>query len=689
MLHQSGLPEPVSYAAAANYPAPPGPGEKAILRREDRHWTIDLGGKLLCLKHTKGMACIAYLLGHPGREVHCLQLCERMEDSAGDPGGWLGLNREELEASGIHIGGLGDAGEMLDEQAKAAYRARLAELREQLDDAREVGNTERAARAEDEIETLKAELARAVGLRGRSRRAASAAERARQRVKKAIQTALEGIGKLDQRLCQTLSRCIRTGTYCCYLPDCESAIDWQGGGGGASSIRSPAYPDSGARIAAIPDSSRPLIGCPERQSFAGRVTELGHLRALIDGGQQGRGAVALICGGPGVGKSRLVLEAANYASARGFGVLTGHCYESEAALEYLAFAEIIESGLCEGPIAEELRCALADNAEELAPITPCLRRLYPGRRPAPNIPPQQSRRDLFQALCDALARVALKLPLVLVLEDLQWAHESTLALLVHLAYRVPHLPIVVIATYRNTDMRMDSALARTLDELHRGGVNPLRLRGLSQSEVEILLRGLSHHELPPRFVKLVFDATNGNPFFVEELYQYLLEGKRIFDSSGNFRTDFELRESDVPESVRLVVGRRLERLGVTGKRVLTAAAVLGRSFSFKLLQTVLGEVDLDDLLTSLEHAQRMDLLVPGCEGPETPLEFSHEIVRRTLLADISPPRRHLIHLRLADAAKKLAHSQWPRVEAAVLDAGPVHEIAMPASAWMSNLLYPE
>ncbi len=138
-----------------------------------------------------------------------------------------------------------------------------------------------------------------------------------------------------------------------------------------------------------------------------------------------------------------------------------------------------------------------------------------------------------------------------------------------------------------------------------------------------------------------------------------------------------------------MVGRRLERLGVTGKRVLTAAAVLGRSFSFKLLQAVLGEVDLDDLLTSLEHAQRMDLLVPAGEGPETPLEFSHEIVRRTLLADISPPRRHLIHLRLADAARKLAHSQWPRVEAAVFDAGPVHEIAMPASAWMPNLLCPE
>ena len=116
-----------------------------------------------------------------------------MDDTAADPGepiGSLSINREELEAAGIHIGGLGDAGEMLDEQAKASYRARLTELREELEDAQEVGNSERAAQAENEIDMLGAELGRAIGLHGRSARRFGA-EQARQRVKKAARTAIE------------------------------------------------------------------------------------------------------------------------------------------------------------------------------------------------------------------------------------------------------------------------------------------------------------------------------------------------------------------------------------------------------------------------------------------------------------------------------------------------------------------
>jgi hypothetical protein len=628
--------------------------ESAFFRREERHWAIEFGGKLFRLKHTKGMACIAHLLRHPWTEFHALQLCETMDDTAAEPGepiGSLSINREELEAAGIHIGGLGDAGEMLDDQAKASYRARLTELREELEDAQEVGNSERAAHAENEIDMLGAELGRAIGLHGRSRRAGSAAERARQRVKKAIRTAIEGIGRLDKGLGEMFSRCIRTGTYCVYVPDSDSEIDWQWGASVRRFGASASYSDSAAElgIQTITDVSRSVIGFSERPSFAGRDGELSRLRALIDSGRQGRGSFALICGGPGVGKTRLAVEAGKYAGACGFSVLTGHCYESEIARPYLPFAEIIEGGLHEASIVDELCSALSDSAAELASITPCLRRLYPGLRPVLDNPPRESRRDLFQALCETLARVARKLPLFLVLEDLQWAHESTLALLVHLAYRVSHLPIVIVGTYRSSDLMMDSALARTLDEVLRSGVNPIRLHGLNEAEVGTLLRGLHQGEVPSQFVKLVFDATGGNPFFVEELYRHLVEGNRVFDSRGNYRADFQLTEADVPESVRLAVGRRLERLGVTGKRVLTAAAVLGRSFTFKLLETLLSDVYLDDLLTSIEHAQRMDLLVANSGAPDAPLEFSQEIVRRTLLADISPPRRQLLHLRVAEA----------------------------------------
>jgi hypothetical protein len=118
---------------------------------------------------------------------------------------------DELQKAGINITGLGDAGEMLDEQAKSAYRRRLSELREELEEAKEFGNTERAEKAEAEIDALTSELSRAVGLGGRDRRAGSASERARQSVTKTIKSVLERIAQSDAAVGEVFSRCIRTG----------------------------------------------------------------------------------------------------------------------------------------------------------------------------------------------------------------------------------------------------------------------------------------------------------------------------------------------------------------------------------------------------------------------------------------------------------------------------------------------
>ena len=134
---------------------------------------------------------------------------------------------EELEKAGIHVASLGDAGEMLDEQAKAAYRRRLAELREELEEAKELGNVERAEQAEEEIDALTKELSRAVGLGGRNRKAASASERARQSITKTIKAVLDRIAQSDAGLGDILSRCIKTGTFCSYQPDPDSPIEWE------------------------------------------------------------------------------------------------------------------------------------------------------------------------------------------------------------------------------------------------------------------------------------------------------------------------------------------------------------------------------------------------------------------------------------------------------------------------------
>src|SRR5580700_1422274 len=206
--------------------------EQAIFRKEGEYWAIGYGKKSFRLKNTKGLGYLAHLLCHPAVEFHVLDLAggvagQREDDETNQLMHGLPRGEQDLEKAGIHIGNLGDAGEMLDEQAKVAYRRRLSELREELEQAKELGKLERAEQAEREIDALTRELSRAVGLGGRSRRAASASERARQSITKSIKSALETIAQSEAPLGELLSRWIKTGNFCSYRPEPDFSIAWE------------------------------------------------------------------------------------------------------------------------------------------------------------------------------------------------------------------------------------------------------------------------------------------------------------------------------------------------------------------------------------------------------------------------------------------------------------------------------
>ncbi len=167
-----------------------------------------------------------------------------------------------------------------------------------------------------------------------------------------------------------------------------------------------------------------------------------------------------------------------------------------------------------------------------------------------------------------------------------------------------------------------------------------------------MLRGLSQRQAPESLVNVIFEESQGNPFFVEEMYRHLVEEGKVFDAAGQFRTDITIDESDVPENVRLIIGRRLERLDENEQRMLAAAAVIGRSFSFQLL-TAISQIDVDELFTVIEKAQQMGIIVPSSEGPERPFTFRHELVRQTLLAATSAPRLQRMHASVAEAIERL------------------------------------
>jgi len=350
--------------------------------------------------------------------------------------------------------------------------------------------------------------------------------------------------------------------------------------------------------------------------------------------------------GPGVGKTRLAMEIAEYASRLGFRCSVGRCYERDEPFPYLPFAEIIESNLAQAASLDDFRRQIGSNAAEIAQIAPSLRRVFPDLPKPLELPAAQQRRYLFQSFSEALAHAARTRPRLFVLEDFHWADESTLARLIHLANRVAQLPVLVIVTYRSGYSDDNPALVRTLEELIRMGVRPQKLGGLSKEAIGQMLRGLSQREAPESLLSLIFEESQGYPFFVEEVYRHLVEEGKVFDTAGQFRKDIKIDEIDVPDNVRLIISRRLERLDENEKRALAAAAVTGRGFSFRLL-TEVSQIDVDELFTVLEKAQQMGIIVPSSEGPERPFTFRHELVRQTLLAGISAPRQQRMQARVA------------------------------------------
>jgi tetratricopeptide (TPR) repeat protein len=197
---------------------------ECVFRREGEYWSIAYGGDRCRLKDTKGLRYLATLLASPAREVHCLELVAGAEGQV--PRGAAPSARELAEA-GLETAGLGDAGELLDAQARKAYKRRLQELEDEVAEAESWNDPERAARARDERDLIAAELVGALGLGGRARHAGSPAERARQSVTKAIKLATERIGRSSPALARHLEATIHTGLLCRYEPDPRAPITWR------------------------------------------------------------------------------------------------------------------------------------------------------------------------------------------------------------------------------------------------------------------------------------------------------------------------------------------------------------------------------------------------------------------------------------------------------------------------------
>ena len=389
--------------------------------------------------------------------------------------------------------------------------------------------------------------------------------------------------------------------------------------------------------------------------FVGRDTEIERVKLRWKEAAAGERRVVLFAGEPGVGKTRLAAEVAAFVHEEGGGiVLAGRCDE-DLGVPYQPFVEALRHFL-DHASAEQLRDRLGRYGGELVRLLPEVAERHPDLPPPLKADPETERYRLFDAVSAWLAAVSSERPLLLVLDDLQWAAKPTLLLLRHALHTAEPMRLLVIATYRDTDIGRGHPLGELLADLRRDtGVDRITLSGLTMAGVIGYLEAASGHGLADEddeaLALAIHDETDGNPFFLREVLRHLVETGGIAERDGHWGPTVDIDRLGIPEGVRDVVGRRLSRLSDSTNQVLTAAAVIGTGFDVAVVGPLCG-LDDDDLLAALEEAEAARIVaeVPAM-APR--YRFAHNLVRDTLYDELSAGRRARLHRQAAEAIESV------------------------------------
>lgn len=397
-------------------------------------------------------------------------------------------------------------------------------------------------------------------------------------------------------------------------------------------------------LARYPELSAPFIG---------RAEELARLVARWEEAKEGRGGLVLIAGEAGVGKTRLVHEFLGLARREGAIVLIGQCSRPGGGpgFPYQPLREALKNYLPEVDPAR-LQQMKPLWLAEVAKLIPELSELV--RPPLPLQPEEQWRltialTEFLTALTEGAGPGAGAKPLLILLDDLHQADESTIRYLHYLAHHLQGKRILLLGTYRTEEM------PRPLEELigqlqPRGLLERLSLGRLSREEAATLIRQMLNLAGEEEFIEKIYLETGGNPFFIIELLKALIEGGALCIEGGRWRTPSgKAIEAHIPRTVRELISARLRRLSQRGRELLGLVAISSQELDLEVLAHVNG-LEEGDLVEAIAELTRAHFL----EEREGGYRFSHELVRQAVYDSLGPLKRRRLHLRLGEALESAA-----------------------------------
>ncbi len=402
--------------------------------------------------------------------------------------------------------------------------------------------------------------------------------------------------------------------------------------GEASPSEPPPLPIGGF-LGALPDG--PLVARDEELQQI--------LRAFADV-DAGKGRLILLAGEPGVGKTRLAQEVTLAARNHCWRLATGRCYESQQAAAYYPFLEALSVAF--QAVSPSMRAEATRRWPDLA-------RLLPGQqadvaRTTVEESKYDERQRLFWAVTGFVQELARDTPLLIALDDLQWADEASLALFQHLATHTRNARVLLLGAYRDVEVNRRHPLESVLRTLGREHlVERIAVRRMPAEGTAALIAATLDEAASHELTDLIHQRTEGNPFFTQEVLRVLAERQDVF-RSGTHWEQRTVAEIAVPESVRSAIGERIARLRPATQDMLHEASILGQQFAFEDLQGIGGR-DEEELETALEEATEAGIVR---EAGRAGYAFHHVLTQQALVAEIPVRRRQRLYRAAGESIER-------------------------------------
>jgi class 3 adenylate cyclase len=386
--------------------------------------------------------------------------------------------------------------------------------------------------------------------------------------------------------------------------------------------------------------------------FVGRRKEIETLQEAFAQVQSGEGQVVGLVGEAGVGKSRLLLEFRSLLPQGNYNYLEGQCLHYGGAMPYLPLLDILRSflGIKEGEPEFVIRSrmkerilGLDENLKDLIPPFQELLSLKVDDEAYSRLEPKEKREKTFEAFRDLLIRSTRDRPLVLTVEDLQWIDQTSEQFLDYMIGWLPRTRILLLLLYRP-------------EYVHQWGsksyYNMIGVGHLSaNSSSELVGAILEGGEVVPELKDLILNRAAGNPLFMEELTQSLLQNGSIRKTQNRFVLTKEITSSQVPETVQGIIAARMDRLEESLKRIMQVAAVIGREFAFRILETITEMKE--NLKSGLVNLQGLEFIYEKSLFPDLEYIFRHALVQEVAYNSLLINRRKEIHGKIGQAIERL------------------------------------